>query len=157
MEWTVVGTLILLGLLLLVIEILFVPGTTLVGLLGFILVIVGCAISFNYFGSKIGWITVGSSAVLSGLALYLSFRSNLWLRFSLKSTSKGTATEQVEGKVAVGEEGRTISSLRPSGKAEFRQGIFEVRTFGKYADPGTAVRVVQVESNQIIVEIKPTE
>ena len=157
MEWTVVGTLILLGLLLLVVEILFVPGTTLVGLLGFILVIVGCSLSFTYFGAKTGWITVGSSAVLSGLALYLSFRSNLWFRFALKSTSKGTATEQVEGKVAIGEEGRTLSSLRPSGKAEFNQGIFEVRTFGKYADPGTTVRVVQVESNQIIVEIKPTE
>lgn len=157
MEWTIVGTLILLGLVLLVVEILFVPGTTLVGLLGFLLVIVGCGLSFGYFGNRTGWLTVGGSAVLSGLALYVSFRSNLWFRFALKSTSSGTATEEVKDKVEVGEEGRTLSSLRPSGKAEFRQGIFEVRTYGTYVDPETIVRVVQVESNQIIVEIKPTE
>lgn len=154
MEWTIIGTLVIIGLLLLVVEILFVPGTTLVGLLGFLLVIIGCALSFSWFGSQKGWITVGISAIFSGLALYLSFRSKLWFRFALRSTSEGLATETVAGKVTVGEEGKTLSSLRPSGKAEFAQGVFEVRTAGAYADAGVVVRVIRVEGNQIIVEAK---
>ena len=154
MEWTILGAFIIIGLLLLVVEILFVPGTTLVGLLGFLLVMVGCALSFSWFGANTGWMTVGVSAVLSGLALYLSFRSKLWFRFALRSTSEGVATETVVGKVAVGEEGKAVSSLRPVGKAEFQGGVFEVRTAGAYADAGVAVRVVRLEGNQIIVEIK---
>lgn len=153
MEWTIVGSLIVLGLLLLVVEILFVPGTTLIGLLGFLLVIVGCGLSFSWFGVRTGWLTVAASAGLSGIAIYLSFRSKLWFRFALRSTSEGTATETVAGKVTVGEQGRTLSSLRPSGKAEFTSGVYEVRTMGHYAEPGTSVRVLRVEDNQIIVEI----
>ncbi len=154
MEWSIVGSLIVIGLLLLVVEILFVPGTTLVGLLGFILVIVGTSLSFSWFGNRIGWMTVGASGVLSAIAVYLSFRSKLWFRFALRSTSEGTATEVVSGKVVVGEQGKALSSLRPVGKAEFASGVFEVKTSGTYAEAGSIVSVVRVEDNQIIVEVK---
>lgn len=152
MEWMIVAGLILTGLLLLVIEILFVPGTTLVGLLGFILVLVGVVLSFRYFGSSIGWVTLAGSATLSGIAIYISFKSKLWSRFSLKSSMTGVAVEQMEGKLHAGEEGRAISNLRPSGKAEFGSVVCEVRTKGGFVDAGVRLRITEVSGSSIIVE-----
>ena len=51
-----------------------------------------------------------------------------------------------------GDEGITISTLRPIGKAEFRNGIFEVKTYGNYLEQGQKVRIIQVDASQIIVE-----
>lgn len=151
-EWMTVTSLILFGLALLVAEIIFVPGTTLVGLFGFIFLVVGVSLSFNYFGSEVGWITVGSSALASGFIFYFAFRSNLWGRFSLKSSNEGKVNEgELDGLVA-GEEGIAMSALRPSGKAELWNKAFEVRTQGDYVDSGTRIRIIKILSNQIIVE-----
>ncbi|MFM8347616.1 MAG: NfeD family protein [Bacteroidota bacterium] len=152
MDWIYVASLITIGLLLLVVEILFVPGTTLVGLLGFMLVIGGVVLSFRTFGTETGWLTLAGASVLSGLAVFLSFRSGLWRRFSLKSVNNSTAVESQEGKVHAGEEGVALSSLRPVGKAEIGGEVVEVKTRGAYADAGTRIRVVQVAAAQIIVE-----
>lgn len=144
--------LILAGLLLLVIEILFVPGTTLVGLLGFILVLAGVFLSFRYFGPQTGWITVAGSSVFSGLAIYISFKSKLWSRFSLKSSMTGVAVEQLEGKLQTGQEGKAISNLRPSGKAEFGTVVCEVRTKGGFVDAGSRLKISEISGSIIIVE-----
>ena len=144
--------LILAGLLLLVVEILFVPGTTLVGLLGFLLVVAGVALSFNYFGQEIGWLTVGGSSVLSGLAVYGSFKSKLWSRFSLKSSMTGTAVEIMEGKLEIGQEGKALSNLRPSGKAEFGTIICEVKTRGGFVEAGSSLKVTEISGTSVIVE-----
>lgn len=152
MEWIIVSGLILAGLLLLVIEILFVPGTTLVGLLGFILVLAGVSLSFKYFGTEIGWLTVGGSAVLSAGAVYASFKSKLWSKFSLKSSMTGLAVENLDDKLQAGQQGKALSSLRPSGKAEFGNIVCEVRTKGGFADAGSPVKITEVSGSVIIVE-----
>lgn len=151
-EWMTVISLILFGLALLVAEIIFVPGTTLVGLFGFAFLVVGVSLSFNYFGRETGWITVGASAVASGVIVYFAFKSNLWGRFSLKTTSNSKVNEgELEG-LTPGEEGVAMSALRPSGKAELKDRTFEVRTQGAYVNSGTRIRIIKILSNQIIVE-----
>ena len=151
MEWTIVISLVVVGLLLLLVEILFVPGTTLVGLIGFIVLGIGVGFSFNYFGREIGWMTLGSTAVIAGITLYISFKSNLWSRFALKSTNTGRVNEDPVG-IAVGEEGVALSALRPIGKAEIGKRTFEVKTLGAYVETGKRIRIIQINSNQIIVE-----
>jgi membrane-bound ClpP family serine protease len=151
-EWVTVISLILFGLILIIAEVIFVPGTTIVGVLGFLFLIVGIGFSFNYFGSETGWITVGVSATLSGLILYYSFKSNVWSRFSLKSSMQGKVNEGDLELLTVGTEGQTISALRPIGKASLGDKIFEVKTMGEYLDSGSKVRVIKIIMNQIIVE-----
>jgi membrane-bound ClpP family serine protease len=151
MEWTIVISLVVIGLLLLLVEILFVPGTTLVGLVGFIVLGIGVALSFGYFGKETGWLTLGTTSVIAGATLYLSFKSNLWSRFALKSTNTGKVNEDPVG-ISVGEEGITLSALRPIGKAEIGSRTFEVKTLGAYVDTGKRIRIIQINSNQIIVE-----
>jgi membrane-bound ClpP family serine protease len=152
LEWTIVISLILFGLVLLVAEIIFVPGTTLVGVLGFVFLIIGIGLSFHYFGSNLGWITTGGAAIASGCVLYFSFKANVWGRFALKSSSQGKVNEGVLEGLAPGQEGVALSALRPVGKAEVAGRTYEVKTLGGYVTSGTKIRIIQILSNQIIVE-----
>jgi len=151
-EWITVISLILFGLLLIIAEIIFVPGTTLVGILGFIFLLFGVGLSFSYFGSETGWTTVGITAVASGLILYYSFKANIWGRFSLKSAIKSKVNEGEVDSLTVGTEGLTVSALRPVGKATLGEKMYEVKTLGEYLDSGSRVRVIKIIMNQIIVE-----
>jgi membrane-bound ClpP family serine protease len=151
-EWITVVSLILFGLVLVIAEIIFVPGTTIVGLIGFIFMVIGVGLSFSYFGGEVGWSAVGGTGVISGVLLYLSFKSNLWGRFALKSSSGGKLNEGEMDQLAPGLEGVTVSALRPVGKAELLNRMCEVKTLGEYVDVGQRVRILKILSNQIIVE-----
>ncbi len=152
LEWVTVISLLVFGLALVVAEIIFVPGTTLVGVLGFGFLILGAGLSFRYFGSETGWIIVGCTAVASGAILYYSFSANVWGKFSLKSSSSSKVNEGEMDEVKVGAEGQTLSALRPIGKAELNNKTFEVKTLGEYLDSGKKIRVIKILMNQIIVE-----
>ena len=146
-EWVTVISLILFGLALVVAEIIFIPGTTVVGIVGFIFLIAGIAFGFKYFGSETGWVLVGVTAVISGMVFYFSFKTNVWGRFSLKSSIDSKVNEGNLNSLVVGLEGKTTSSLRPVGKAQLGDKEYEVKTVGDYLDSGSAIRIVKINSN----------
>ena len=145
-------SLILFGLALVIVEIIFIPGTTVVGLLGFVFGAVGVGLSFRYFGAEIGWITLGSTGAVSGLVLYYAFKSDVWSRFALKSSIDGKVNEGALATFQPGQEGVAVSALRPIGKAELSNRTIEVKTQGEYVEPGTKIRIVRIMSNSVIVE-----
>lgn len=150
--WTLIISLLVIGLALLVIEIVFVPGTTLVGVIGVIFAGAGVLITFREYGSETGiYMLVGSSAITAA-ALYFSFRSNAWKRFANNSAIRSKVNEGLTATLALGDEGMTLSTLKPMGKAQFKSGEFEVKTLGDYVDVGSKVKIVHIESNQIIVK-----
>ncbi len=151
-DWSIVLSLITVGLLLVVVEIVFIPGTTVVGLVGFIFLIIGVGLSFKYFGGEVGWIILASTSVTCGGMLYFSFNTNTWSRFSLKSAINSKVNEGEIEKFAIGMEGQAVSALRPIGKAELNNQMVEVRTNGDYLDSGSKIRIIKIVSNQIIVE-----
>lgn len=152
MEWLTIASLILVGLVLLIIEIIFVPGTTLVGIVGFALMMAGIVLTFRHHGTEAGWISLGITSVVSGAVLYLSFTTNVWSRFSLKSSIDGKVNEGELIDLREGMEGKAVSALRPVGKAELNNRTFEVRTLGTYLDSGSKIRIKKISSHQIIVE-----
>ena len=151
-DWLIVLSLIAFGLSLIVAEIVFVPGTTLVGIVGFVLLVIGVSLSFRYFGTTTGWITASSTTVAFFLVFYLCFKANVWSRFSLNSKMESKVNEDELSGLEVGIEGVTLSSLRPIGKAELNHKVYEVKTFGNYLDTGKKIKVVEILSHQIIVE-----
>jgi membrane-bound ClpP family serine protease len=150
--WLVVSALILVGLTLIIVEIVFIPGTTVVGLLGLIFTIVGIAFSYTYFGSEVGFYVLLGTGIVSAGALYLSFRKGAWNKFSNKSTIDSKVNEGMAAHLNAGEEGISISALRPMGSAEFHGKIFEVKTNGEFVNNGIKVRIVKIQSNDILVE-----
>lgn len=154
MEWFNVALLVILGIGLIVVEIIFVPGTTIVGVLGFVLVAVGVFLGFEYFGKSVGTVVLIAALAMALVTLVYTFRSRAWERFSLKSTSNSKVNDSEEMNLKIMDEGVAMSSLKPVGKAEFNNKEFEVVTQGNYVSSGTEVRIVKIDGKKIIVEPK---
>jgi membrane-bound ClpP family serine protease len=152
MEWITVISLIAVGLILVVTEIIFVPGTTVIGFIGFGVMVVGLILGFNYFDKTTGWVIAGGTAFASALLFYWAFRSKAWERFALKTSMKGKVNEGELDNLKVGEEGITVSALRPMGKAELGGKMVEVTSTGNYVESNTRIKVIRISSNQILVE-----
>jgi membrane-bound ClpP family serine protease len=150
--WIIIISLLAIGLGLILVELVFIPGTTVVGLLGLIFTIVGIVISYNYFGNDIGFYILMGTLISTLVALFYSFRTGAWTRFSLKSSIDSKVNEGMFKILNVGDEGMTRSPLRPMGTAEFGNQNYEVRSLGPFVDNSTRVKIVQIQSNQIIVE-----
>lgn len=152
MEWFVVSGLILFGLIMIVVEVLFVPGTTIVGILGFIFEIGGVYLAYDYFGDTVGSIVLAAAFLISCGCIILSFKSGVWKKLSLKEEHTGKVNEGKTAGLTVGQEGVTLSSLKPIGKAIFNDKEYEVKTFGKFLYDNVRIAIVKLENNTIIVE-----
>src|SRR5688572_21874170 len=150
--WIVVLSLLVIGLALILVELVFIPGTTLVGLLGLIFTIVGLVISYNHFGSDIGFYFLMGTLVTTLVGLFYSFRTGAWSKFSLKTSIDSRVNEGATQFLKVGDEGLTMSALRPMGKVDFQGQNFEVKTLGGYVEAGQKVKIIQIQYNQIVVE-----
>jgi membrane-bound ClpP family serine protease len=150
--WIIIIALLAIGLALIVAEIIFIPGTTLVGILGLVFAIAGIVISYEHFGSDVGFYILIGMGAATGAALYYGFKGGAWSKFSLKTSSEGKVNEGLVSALTIGDEGKALSTLRPVGKARFKDQEYEVKTLGDYVDHGTAVRIKLIMSNQIIVE-----
>jgi len=148
----IILAILLIGLVLTIIELFFIPGLTVVGILGVMFTISGIIISYKVFGSDIGLIVMISTAAVKLGIWYYSFQYKAWSKFSLKSSINSKVNEGLTENLQVGAVGTTISTLRPVGKAEFRQRQFEVKTSGGYIETGVQIRITGINSNQITVE-----
>lgn len=152
MEWSIIISCIALGLGLIILEIIFIPGTTVVGIAGFCLAMAGVVFGFVFFGRQTGWITLAVTAAAFGLTLYLSLRVRAWDKFALKSTIESKVNEGMLEGLSEGLVGKALSALRPMGKADFNGKAYEVSTYGNFVDSGTTIKIVTVKGNQILVE-----
>lgn len=152
MEWFAIISLIVIGLFLVIVELLFIPGTTFFGIGGALFMLSGVAYSYYEFGTATGnWIFF-LSFLSSVLTIVLSLRSKTWDKYSLKTVLEGRSFEDVGAVLQIGERGTTLSTLRPVGKAEFPQGVFEVSSSGPMIEPGTKVQIERITGNKIIVQ-----
>jgi len=150
--WIIVISLIAIGLTLFIVEVVFIPGTTVVGILGVLFGGAGVVISYRYFGNPIGSYVLLVTLVAIGGSLYYSFRSGAWSKFSLKSSIDSKVNEGMFNELKVGDEGITKSTLRPSGKADFSGKTFEVRSLASYIETNEKIRIINIQPGQIIVE-----
>lgn len=150
--WVIIISLLLIGLILLIVEVVFIPGTTIVGLLGVVFSIIGVTAGYYEFGSTIGFYILLSTAFITAIALFFSFKAGVWRKMALKSAITSKVNEGSTSILSVGDVGITTSVLRPSGKAEFHDNVFEVRTQGTYIEPQTKIKIIQIDVQTIVVE-----
>lgn len=150
MDWVTIILLLLGGIVLIVVEIIFIPGTTLLGIIGAALLVFGVIISYSKFGPQTGTIVLVSSVVVGGGVTILSFRSGVWRRFALSNTNISKFNDDIEIEHLLGAEGVTLSALRPYGKAEIYNNTYEVKTLGNYLTPGTKIKVTSIDKDHKI-------
>ncbi|MCD6090365.1 MAG: hypothetical protein J7J72_02580 [Bacteroidales bacterium] len=152
MPWIIILVLITLGILFLLLELLVIPGTTFVGIIGLIALILGVYQTFMIYGTGWGIFALIGTSIFSIVLLVLSLRSKTWKKAML-TTSINSKMDQVKQNVSVGDEGISISRLTPMGKARFGEHFIEVSTFGEFVNPESDIRIIEIKNNKILVEI----
>ena len=151
-EWLAVIFLIAIGIGLVVAEVIFIPGVTVVGLQGLIFVVSGILITFLSFDSTTGFIILGITIVAGLSVFFIGLKSNAWDKFSLKTINKSKFNEDETVALREGDSGIAVSALRPMGKAEIKDRIYEVATMGNYLQPGARIKIIRIFGSKIIVE-----
>ena len=143
--------LIIFGILLVLTEVLFLPGFG-IGALGLALLAGACWYTFVHFGTTAGvWASVLLSVALLLTVLFV-LRSKTWKKAELSAEINARANTDSE-KVTVGERGVTITRLAPRGTALFGTLSAEVKSADNtMIDPGTGVEVVSTDNNEITVK-----
>lgn len=155
MSWLlIVIALIILGILLLMLEIFVLPGTTVAGIAGTILIIYAIWKSYSVLGSTNGTLVLISTLVLLGVFAYLTYRFGNWKKVALKTSLDGKVNENELDNINVGDEGVAVSRLAPSGKALINDIICEVHTYNEFIDQDTEIKVINKEDNKIYVTLK---
>ncbi len=154
MTWTIIIILILVGLLFLILEVVVIPGTTVVGIVGFVLMIVAVWQTYVVYGATSGHLVLGGTLVLTLVGLRFALRSKTWDKVMLKSNIESRANIIPEGSIKVGDVGKSTSRIVPTGKALINDEYFEVCSSGEFIDPEIEIEVVKIEHNKIFVKIK---
>lgn len=152
MDWITITGLILLGTFLIIAEVIFVPGTTVVGILGFIFSGYGIYLSYEYYGAGTGTIILIVALLVNVIALVAAFKGKSWERFSLKGSVAGKHNDSFKFDIKTGDKGLTISSLKPVGKAMFDDVEIEVRSNGGFVNENVEIEVLRIESSNIFVQ-----
>lgn len=143
-------SLILIGLVLMLAEVLIIPGVGVAGVLGLLSMGGSCYYAFYEFGNTTGGIVTGVNGLLLLVLMIYVLRAKTWKRFALETNidSKAVAREQV---LAVGDRGKTVTRLAPVGAVRVGDNVVEVKALEGMIDPGVEVEVVLIEDNKIYV------
>lgn len=146
-----IAILLLFGITLIVLEVLVLPGLV-AGILGGVFMLMGIAWTWQIYGLNTAIIVGTSSVILLLVALFLSLRSGIWGRFSLKDKLEGKMNVIDPEKIKVGDKGAAISSLRPMGTVRINGDRYEALSEGVLIPPNYPVEVVRIEGYKIIVK-----
>ena len=146
--------LVLFGILLIILEFLVVPGITVAGVGGLILLFISVYLSFDIYGSYVGQLVTVGEIVIVLFILFFAFRTKTWQRLSLKAEIKGKTNTHEENLFQVGDTGKTVTRLAPIGKVEVKDTIIEGKSTGAFIDQNRDIEVVKVLRNKLIVKLK---
>jgi membrane-bound ClpP family serine protease len=150
--WTVIIILILVGILMMLIEILVIPGSGVAGIIGFGLMIAGIWIAYTNEGATAGHITVGVTLGSSLIFLIVALRSKTWKKAMLSTEIKGKTRVIDAETLKVGERGTTISRCAPMGKALFGEKFYEVSAYSDFIDEEKEIEIMKISGNKIFVK-----
>lgn len=151
MDWLLIIGLILGGLLLLVLEVMVIPGVGVVGFFGFGMMVYSFYRVFADHGVKAGVITIVVTFFLSLLVIWLALRSKTWRKISLNTELAGKVNTLEPEELKAGDRGVTIGRISPMGKVRIGTRFYEVKSGGAYIDPDKEIEVTRIEGNEIYV------
>ncbi|MDF2158449.1 NfeD family protein [Algoriphagus sp. CAU 1675] len=148
----ILSSLLIIGLILLLAEVLFIPGTTVVGVMGLAISLAGVAYAFISFDPEIAWWITFIAVIVNLAVVVYSFKSGVWNKFSLKSSLRGGTFDERTLGLEEGMLGKTVSDIKPYGKAMFNDSIYEVKSVSGFIPVETEVTILKIENNKILVK-----
>lgn len=143
-------TFIIIGLILLLTEILLIPGVGVAGVLGVLSMGASCYCAFTLMGNTAGTIVLAVNIGLLICLLIYVLRAKTWKRLAL-DTNIDAKVAPSEVAVKVGERGKAASRLAPMGSVRFGNTVVEVKAMEGMIDAGAEVEVAYIEDGKIYV------
>ena len=151
MTWTAIVILLLIGILLITLEIVALPGA-IAGIVGLIMLSIGVWQSYATHGTVAGNIVLLVSVVVCILLLVFFMRSKTWRFFGLKTEIDSKVNTIDENLLTIGARGKTVSRLAPTGKANINGQIVEVHTVSEFVNENEEVEITKIEGYKITVK-----
>ena len=144
--------LIVIGLALLVVEVVVLPGITVAGIAGALLI--GCSVflTFKWFGGIAGTLALIGTGVLFIIFLIYALRAKTWDRLSLHSEIDGRVNVVDTNDIKKGDKGMTVSRLAPIGKILIHGKLMEGKSEFGLIDENREIEVVHINESTIIVQ-----
>lgn len=135
----------------------FIPGFGVAGIFGIILEVVALWATWRLHGVPTALIALLAVLILIGFAIFLSYRSAMNGRLSrspliLKETEAADAA--VPPEQWIGQEGITVTSLRPAGQIDINGIRLNAASNGDFIPKGTAVLVTGIEGDHLVIRPK---
>lgn len=150
-------SLIIIGLVLILAEILLIPGVGVVGIMGLLSLGGSCWYAFYEFGNMTGGIVTGIVALLIVLTTVYVLRAKTWKRMSLETNIDAKAVEDDSFYISVGDRGVAVTRLAPMGMVRFGDRTAEVKAVEGIIDAGSEVEVMMIEDRKIYVSLYSQE
>ncbi|MCW0483530.1 hypothetical protein [Gaoshiqia sediminis] len=144
--------LIFLGILLLLLEFAVIPGVTIAGIGGVVMLGVSVYLAFNTYGVVAGIVTLAFVLIASPLLVFRFFKSRSGKKMVLDSEITGKVDQVDINLVHPGDEGITIGRLAPMGKVRINNQTMEGKSISGFIDQQVKIRVIEVLKTQVIVE-----
>jgi membrane-bound ClpP family serine protease len=146
--------LIIVGLLLLLVETLLLPGFAVTGILGIVAMGAACWLAFTRLGNTAGIIVTIVCILLAAALLIWVMRSSTWKKATLNTKIDSKVDVNAGQKaIAVGSKGTTVTRLAPMGMVRFEDGTkAEVSSAEGFVDPGCEVEVCAIEGEKIFIK-----
>lgn len=152
MEYVITALIVLVATLLLVVEVMLIPGFGFTGILGVAAMIGAIAYSFFIIGSLAGWITLlVACAICVALFVWALYGKSID-KVALKKKIESTVKEDEITKFSVGDKGVSRTRLALIGEAEINGFIVEVKSESGLIDEGKPVEVVRISGDTIFVK-----
>jgi len=147
--------LILLGLILLLVETLLLPGFFFTGILGVLSLAAACYFGFVNFGNAGGLATIIFCVLVTASFMVWILRSKTWKKATLE-TKIGSAVDQKpkDKGIAIGMPGVSTTRLNPMGRVRFDNGEeAEVHSLDGLIESRRQVRVAEIDEEKIFVKL----
>ena len=152
MEYIITASVVFFATILLVVEVMLIPGFGFTGLLGAVSMIGAVAYSFFIIGTLAGLITLlVACAICVALFMWALYGKSLD-KVALKKKICSTVKEDEISKFAVGDKGVSRTRLALIGEADINGLIVEVKSESGFVDEGVPVEVVRVSRDTIFVK-----
>ena len=144
--------LIIVGLALMVVEVVVLPGITVAGIAGALLIGCGVFLTFRWFGGTAGTFSLIGTGILFIIFLIYVVRAKTWDRLSLHSEIDSRVNVVDTNDIKTGDKGMTVSRLAPIGKILIHGKIMEGKSEFGLIDENREIEVVHVNESTVIVQ-----
>lgn len=145
--------LLAIGVILIIVEILLIPGTSITGILGLGALGYGVWMAYNSLDSTTASITVVSAVIILAILVYLSLKSKTWRKAVLKTEIDSKIEFESLSNLKIGDVGISHSRLASVGKAQFGDNIYEVYAYNGFIEEGKSIKIFKIEDNKVFVTI----